>query len=465
MCVTHFFAADDTRAKYCPPETKHQYRSNFERDRDKILYSKSFRRLSGKTQVFVVGYDDHIRTRLTHTLEVAQIARTIARQLQVNEILTEAIALGHDIGHTPFGHEGERTLNFILNGCDVTRSFDIPLKDKQKGFKHNWQGLRVVTQLEKIGTRYNGLNLSNFTRWGIVHHTNTAWKKCEFEHEGKCNLRHKGHWCYGSEQLSLGYYTNRYNFSCDDWTIEALIVKYADEIAQRHHDVEDGLIAGIITRDEVISRFKECFEEYLERQENKLIDEIRSRREPTYYIPLISKLIVNFLVTNLIEATRNSLKTHAKHYDIKSVRDFYSVKTELYAKLDSLVSYQPELASKDNEFSEFLKNRILNSFVAQSMDGKSNYIIRQLIKAYLTNPQQLPDKTIVSLYRNYMSEEFKVDKVGELRERLKSDHSSWKKEYKSALLRTICDHIAGMTDGYALKQFDLLYGTSRIGVL
>ena len=145
-------------------EDKHTIRNEFERDRDRIMYSRAFRRLSGKTQVFLAGNDDHVRTRLTHTLEVAQIARTISKALGLNEYLTEAIALGHDIGHTPFGHIGERMLNSIMNGCYKIKDFndenDI-IKD-HKGFKHNWQSLRVATVLEP------NMNLTNYTLWGIV---------------------------------------------------------------------------------------------------------------------------------------------------------------------------------------------------------------------------------------------------------------------------------------------------------
>ena len=125
---------------------EHEIRSKFERDRDRIMYSKSFRRLEGKTQVFVSGYDDHVRNRLTHTLEVSQIARTIAKALNLNEYLAEAIALGHDLGHTPFGHIGERTLNYIMSNCD--RIGEIKVNDLNKGFKHNYQGVRVVRELE-----------------------------------------------------------------------------------------------------------------------------------------------------------------------------------------------------------------------------------------------------------------------------------------------------------------------------
>ena len=126
-------------------EDDDDYRDGFEHDRDRILYSKAFRRLSGKIQVFVSGFDDHIRTRLTHTIEVNQIAKTTGKKLGLNIDLIEAIALGHDIGHTPFGHIGERTLNLILNGCIDVKGFNRIAKSKSnKGFKHNFQGIKIV---------------------------------------------------------------------------------------------------------------------------------------------------------------------------------------------------------------------------------------------------------------------------------------------------------------------------------
>jgi len=175
------------------PEPKCNMRTEFQRDRDRILHSKAFRRLKHKTQVFVAPEGDHFRTRLTHTLEVAQIARTIARSLDLNEDLTEAIALGHDLGHTPFGHAGEETLNKIVPG----------------GFKHNEQSLRVVDYLEKEG----GLNLTAEVRNGILNHT-------------------------GPE---------------DPYTLEGQIVKIADRIAYINHDIDDALRGGVI-KDEDLPR-------------------------------------------------------------------------------------------------------------------------------------------------------------------------------------------------------------------
>jgi dGTPase len=174
------------------PEEKCSVRTDFQRDRDRIIYSKAFRRLKHKTQVFISPEGDHYRTRLTHTLEVSQIARTIARSLRLNEDLTEAIALGHDLGHTPFGHAGERVLQEIC-----------PL-----GFKHNEQSVRVVEKLEKNG---KGLNLTYEVLNGILCHT-------------------------GEQKAE---------------TLEGCIVKFADRIAYINHDIEDAIRGGVISQDEL----------------------------------------------------------------------------------------------------------------------------------------------------------------------------------------------------------------------
>ena len=166
------FAGRDANSFRTFTEKPHEIRNDFDRDRDRILYSKAFRRLSGKTQVFLAGNDDHLRTRLTHTLEVSQISNTISKCLGINETLTEAISLGHDIGHTPFGHVGERTLNYIMNGCYLIKDFNKNLPENEKGFKHNWQGLRVVSDLEQLNKNYFGLNLTDYTMWGILNHSN-----------------------------------------------------------------------------------------------------------------------------------------------------------------------------------------------------------------------------------------------------------------------------------------------------
>lgn len=253
MCKTIIsnFRANADEARRLKEIEEHEYRNKFQRDRDRILYSKEFRRLSGKTQIFVTGSDDNMRTRLTHTLEVAQIAETISDKLGLDSILTRAIAYGHDIGHTPFGHVGERTLNYIMNGCYPYYHYNDQLTDEEKGFKHNLQGVRVACSLEESLDQNNhlvkGLNLTTYTLWGIQNHSSLVYKECEYcKRHNECRYKNNGKKCDG--KLSVGYYKNLPYKADDreDWTFEGIIVACADEIAQRHHDIEDGIYAGII---------------------------------------------------------------------------------------------------------------------------------------------------------------------------------------------------------------------------
>ena len=491
-----FRAIDGKAKRNDEKEPEHEFRSKFERDRDRILYSKAFRRLSGKTQVFVTGYEDHIRTRLTHTLEVCQIATTIASYFGLDIALTEAISLGHDIGHTPFGHEGERFLNFIMNGCEEIKGINNDILDNEKGFKHNWQSLRVLIELEKRSVDYDGLNLTNYTLWGIVNHSKLEWEKCKrfyFDKDNKktCSVDNNNSIDKCKNNLSIDFYKKNCNDflkkiinneSNESWTFEGLIVRQADEIAQRHHDIEDGIIANLIDKKELIEKFSRCFEEtklYKERKEYKeMVGKLNKSIKTEYYLPILSRLIVDFLAMNLINNTKENFKMLIDKYSIESDKEFYKSKLKILNEKNifDIVAYDKNFSEQEGIFKEYLRNRILNSFKAQSMDGKANYIIKRLFKAYLSNPQQLPDKTIESFYKNYninitgtISEKekeklFSLPRLyGDLRERLKEDH--FKKcndnRYKCALLRTICDYVSGMTDNYALNQYELLYGTKQ----
>ena len=202
------FAIQVDWAKRQTHEEEHKYRDKFSRDRDRILYSKEFRRLSGKTQVFVVGFDDNCRTRLTHTLEVLQIATTISKSIGLNVELTEAIALGHDVGHTPFGHVGERFLNRLMNGCYNVHGMNLDMPEEEKGFKHNWQSLRVVSSLEKYSREFSGINLTNFTRWGILNHTSLSYGKCEFKIKNNNKFRDINKMEDCKQSLSTDFYSS-----------------------------------------------------------------------------------------------------------------------------------------------------------------------------------------------------------------------------------------------------------------
>lgn len=462
-------------------EDDHKYRCVFTRDRDRILYSKEFRRLSGKTQVFIVGFDDHCRTRLTHTIEVSQIAKTISNALGLNGELTEAIAFGHDVGHTPFGHAGEYFLNLLMNGCYKVYDFDISSCASEKGFKHNWQSLRVVTDLEKIRDDYRGLNLTNFTRWGILHHTSLENSKCQYASDSdycvphdntkqRCGYLHRKNvdsdYCTSNNCLS--FYHNNVNNLLDNgsWSFEALVVAVSDEIAQRHHDVEDGITAGLFKMVDFVDFIEDKLPSLSSDENIQRLHRLKDSNE-SQLIPLLNSFIVNLLVSELVKNSMYELFKLKKEMSITNSNDFWVCRSSVQdSRYLSMIDYNSEFKEFDKVLKTFLYSRIVNSNLAQKMDGKSNFILRQLSKAYVTNPQQLPDMTIRTLIRNYDKRKNSPDsKLNNIqndepeRLRLKELHSKCEPEYQCALLRTICDYIAGMTDSYAYKQYNSLYGT------
>ncbi len=279
---------------------KRDGRSDYAIDRDRILYSKAFRRLSDKTQVFFSDEIKDIRTRLTHTLEVNQIAKTIVTALGCNLDLAEAIALGHDVGHTPFGHVGERALNLIMNNCE---QLGIPIKENNMGFKHNLQSLRVLCDLE------GELNLSKYTLWGIVNHSKLAYSNCEVKQRICYSLHHPAFCTKQGPQkcrLSCAFYDSYLEKigGNDYWSIEGLVVALADEIAQRHHDIEDSIRFSIIGRNELIDKlimFVPVFSDLDNDNYNKLKDLVNASED--VFLAQFSRLIVKSYVTNLIEET------------------------------------------------------------------------------------------------------------------------------------------------------------------
>lgn len=449
-----------------------EFRTNFQRDRDRILYSKSFRRLSGKTQVFVAGYDDHMRTRLTHTLEVSQIAKTISFALGLDIDLTEAIALGHDLGHTPFGHVGERALSYILNGCDKIK--DIVLENSKRGFKHNLQGVRVVKNLESVSKEYEGLNLTKECIWGIQNHTSVIYKECDNFKNDKCHLLKKNAECDKERELKVSFYDD---ILIDEqyFTFEALVVRMADDIAQRHHDIEDGIIAGLISMDELGKKLLDIDINPAEIKQIKLLEKSGQK----YLLPALSKCIVNNLTIKIIENSKIALKKVKEcceegkdfEYNRKNILKKYPLKkienSKTHYPLFDIINYDDSFKEKEKKLQDFLKNRILFSHVAQRMDGKANYIIRCLAKAYVTNPQQMPDNLIWLLFKT-MEKNKEIEAgnipfaeiVGKMRVELnKLPNGLDSKKYNQILLRVACDYIAGMTDNYALKQYEMLYGS------
>jgi dGTPase len=464
---------------------EHPIRTKFQRDRDRILYSRAFRRLDGKTQVFLATDDDHIRNRLTHTLEVSQIARTISKALALNEDLTEAIALGHDIGHTPFGHVGERTLNYIMNGCHKIKNFNSHLENQYKGFKHNWQSIRIVTKLED-----KSLNLTDHTLWGMLNHSsigkNNTCPIKELEKTYKledtykrekdnimCNLTYNSENCTFKGMQSIEFYYENFrdidskiNFlGC--WNFEGLVVAIADEIAQRHHDVEDALEYDLISRNDLINEIKNSYKSILTEQNSSDLEKWKSNSmTKSEYMKEFSTFIVDLLISNVIHNSKIKISELEKKFNITDNKEFYKQKQLIFQiktekGLKKIISFNDEMECTDKKFSKFLKQRVLNSFKAQRMDGMGKYIIIKLFEAYIENPQQLPDKTIKHIYKNLSeiekTQSYNDKSVGELRIKLNKDHYKGEAQFNSVLLRTICDYIAGMTDRYAINEHKKLY--------
>ncbi len=310
-------------------EDEHPYRSVYQRDKDRIIHSTAFRRLEYKTQVFVNHEGDHYRTRLTHSIEVAQIARGISRALCLNEDLAEAIALAHDLGHTPFGHSGEDALRILM-------------KD-HGGFEHNVQGLRVVDILEKRYSRFSGLNLSWEARESIAKHK-----------------------ILSDDPNVIKFDLNRQPL------LEAKIVDVADSIAYDNHDIDDSLNAGLITErgldDVELWRYAK---EKIRKEYDNLNIEIENIQTIKY--------IIDMEVTDLINHTQLMLEK----MNIKTTNDVQNCK-------EKLVSFSPEISKKKRKLQEFLQKNAYNHYRVVRMADKAKRFVEELFKAFVENPMQLP---------------------------------------------------------------------------
>ena len=365
LLATYAMHSKDTKGrKY--PEEEPKYRSVYQRDRDRIIHSTAFRRLEYKTQVFVNHEGDYYRTRLTHTMEVGQIARSIARTMSLNEDLVEAIALSHDIGHPPFGHAGEESLRTLM-------------KDNG-GFDHNLQGLRVVEELEQRYPDFPGLNLTWETREGINKHTtmfDRAKQLKEFEP--------------GSSP-----------------TMETQIVDVADEIAYDNHDIDDGLMSGLIEEKDLIQlRLWKDAARFVQKGKRELPDKIRKYQ--------IIRRLIDTQIEDLLVASEKNIRSGG----IKNLADVKKHKKRL-------VAFSEDMQKKRKELRVFLMNNLYKNFRVMRMSDKARRFITGLFKVYLEKPEQLPP-----------SDQKKIKKTG--------GH------------RVICDYIAGMTDRYALDEYKKLF--------
>lgn len=310
-------------------------RGEFQRDRDRIIHSTAFRRLVYKTQVFVNHEGDLYRTRLTHSIEVAQIARTIARALLLNETLAEAICLAHDLGHTPFGHAGQDALNACMRPYG--------------GFEHNLQSLRVVDELEERYAAFPGLNLTFETREGILKH------------------------CSVNNALQLGELGERF-IQRRQPSLEAQISNLADEIAYNNHDLDDGLRAGLISLDGLrdVPLFRRQHDAvlaiYPQLQDRRLIHEVVRR-------------MINHVVTDLVETTQGAIEATAPA-DVEDVR----------AQPAALVQFSETVAAEHLELKHYLRDHVYRHYRVLRMTNKAHHVIRSMFDSFFARPELLPDE-------------------------------------------------------------------------
>ncbi len=348
------------------PDEEDPFRTAFQRDRDRILHTTAFRRLEYKTQVFVNYEGDYYRTRLTHTLEVAQIGRSLARALGANEDLVEAICLVHDIGHPPFGHSGEQVLDALMAD--------------EGGFDHNKQALRIVTKLESRYPNWRGLNLTYELREGIV------------KHESEYDL---------SDSQAAGFDPKLRA------SLEAQIANVADELAYNAHDLDDGLRAGLLVPDQLEKlRIWQMLRESIGWHDRHLTEQIRHR--------LIRRMI-GIEIDDVITHTSATLEHDAP------------LTPEALQRLPhNVVGHSEETEALNRELKDFLFEAMYKHFRIVRMAEKAERVITQIFESYVAEPAQLPPS---------------VQLAAEER----------------GLRRAVTDYIAGMTDRYALNEWQRLF--------
>ncbi len=347
------------------PETESSTRTAFERDRDRIIHTTAFRRLEYKTQVFVFHEGDHYRTRLTHTIEVAQLGKGLARGLGGNHHLAEAICLAHDLGHPPFGHAGEHILNQLMAD--------------HGGFNHNTQSYRVVTQLERRYSGFKGLNLTYETRSGMIKHE-TSYDKSD----------------------AKGYEPERRA------SLEAQIANLADEIAYNAHDLDDGLRADLFSVHDL--------DELVLWQELKDVVGWKSGHEFTSIIRHnIIRELIGQSISDVLAQTNHNLETNGIDSPDK-----------LQNQPENVVGYSEEFGEKIKALKTFLFNRMYRHYRLMRMQTKAEHFVSEIFQAYLKEPRMLPQ-------------------------------SVQDKQDEEPLPRLITDYIAGMTDRYALEEWQKLF--------
>ena len=345
-------------------EKKTTLRNDFQRDRDRIIHSTAFRRLKHKTQVFVNTSGDHFRTRITHSLEVSQIARTLSKFFNLNEDLSETLSLAHDLGHTPFGHAGEEALN------DCMKNYG--------GFDHNIQTLRIITILENRYYNFNGLNLTLETLDGLIKHNGPVNNKTKFD-----------------KILGKNFFKNKIKF-LDNTSLEGQIAAISDDIAYNSHDLEDGLKSNLFKLND-LKNIPVL---------NKIISKHRSKFTK-YSVDLIVRQIIrdiiNEMVKDVIKTTEKNIKTNK----IKNLKDVYNSEKKI-------VCFSYKMKRFDLEIKKFLKEKM---YFHKNVKKKTNYgkkIIKKLFLIIIKNPKKYIN---IKKYKNSKLERIICDYIAGMTDR------------------------------------------------
>lgn len=392
-------------------EIEDVHRTAFQRDRDRIIYSNSFRNLSDKRQILVEHNSEHNRSRLTHTVEVVQVSKTIANAMGLNEDLTEAIALGHDLGHPPFGHTGEALLDLLLNGEDTAEG--ILTGEDLGGFKHNYQSLRVVDFIEKK-YGYDGLNLTAAVREGILKHTSTRSER----------------YYYPDVNLNALNYDHLMAM-----TLEGQVAAIADEIAQRTFDLEDALRANYIRVEEA--------------RELKLIQDVEAKCKIKDFLESKRDEYINLLISGLVRA----LVSDVIQNTVRRIKDFCERKNRTNNFDEWLVIFSLDVNRKQNELDTFIQKELGNNFQVNRVNKKSEKVIRKLFKAYYTNPLQMNDRFLERYTSRKVDLHFRLRKLP-----AKLVQEKIKEFQKDPLYaRHIADYIASMSDSFSVQEYKAIY--------
>lgn len=451
----------------------HKDRNEFQRDRERIINSKAFRRLVDKAQIFTSSKGDHYRTRMTHTLEVAQIARAIAISLGLNVDLTEAIAYAHDLGHTPFGHQGERTLDAILKNeiKVISMPKGMELKNIFGGFKHNFQGLRVLTHIEEKYADFSGLDVSFQVLEGVLKHTRVKAKDCVLCNKEKCKQE-----CFDlSEFIEKEYIDLMYPDQECASTLEGQVVAVADEIAQRSHDIDDAFSSSLLSKEDFLDYLKLNTMKELRTTILQTVNKIsESKRffidESELLCARIVSEIVNYFVTDVVSESSRSIASYKKACSNNST------------KINKKIINFSGTGKRINDYLEKMISKIaINSLEVTKFDNNAETIVLTLFKEYYNNPKLLHKGTLQRIYLDikdlhhnnpsFNLIDFNYGDFRLIKKELKKiatykipqndidcsnwtpdDHEYWQK--RKILVRNIADYISGMTDSYAINEYN-----------